>query len=75
MRAEKVLSADQLEILHGLPPLLWTRDAAIAVHMACARQFLPAARRAHDELGLAWPQAFEDAVRDHLRRELDLTIG
>lgn len=75
MRAEKVLSADQLEILHGLPPLLWTRDAAIALHVACARQFLPAARQASDELGLAWPQAFEDAVRDHLCRELDLTIG
>ena len=75
MRAEKTLSSAQLEILQGLPPLLWTRDAAIDLNMACARHFLPTARRAHDNLGLAWPQAFEDAVRHHLYRELGLTVG
>lgn len=75
MRLEKTLSADQLEILRGLPPLLWTRDATIELHLACARRFLPAARQAYQDLGMAWPQAFEDAVRTHLRRELDLAVG
>lgn len=75
MRLERVLSADQLETLGGLPPLLWTRDAAIDLHLACAAHFLPAARRAYDDLGLPWPQAFENAVRSQLRRELDLALG
>lgn len=75
MRLEKALSPDQLEILYGLPPLLWTRDAAIDLHLACARRFLPAARQAYGDLGLSWPQAFEDAVRNHLQRELDLALS
>ena len=74
MRSEASLSPDQREVLYALPPLLWTRDAAIDLHLACARRFLPAARRAYRELGLAWPQPFEDAVRLHLNRELGLTF-
>lgn len=75
MRLERTLSPEQLEILRGLPPLLWTRDAAIELHVACARRFLPAARGAYEDLELIWPQAFEDAVRHHLDRELGLTLA
>lgn len=74
MRLERTLSSAQLGILHGLPPLFWTRDAVIDLHVACAYRFLPAAKRAYADLGLAWPHAFEDAVRAHLRRELGLSL-
>lgn len=73
MRVERTLGPDQLEVLYALPPLTWTRESVIELHLACARRFLPLARRAYQDLGLAWPQAFEDAVRDHLHRELGLT--
>ncbi|MFZ0215422.1 MAG: hypothetical protein WAM30_05715 [Candidatus Dormiibacterota bacterium] len=74
MRWERTLSLDQLEILRGLPSLDWTRDAVIDLHLACAREFLSAARRAYEALGLTWPQSFEDAVRLYVDRELGLTF-
>lgn len=74
MRLEKTLSSEQLEVLRGLPPLSWTRDAAIDLHLACARRFLPVAKGAYQDLGLHWPQPFEDAVRTHLHRELGLAF-
>jgi Nucleotidyltransferase domain len=75
MRLEKILSPGHLEVLRSLPPLVWTREAVIDLHLACASRFLPVARRASEDLGLVWPQAFEDAVRNHLRRELDLELS
>jgi hypothetical protein len=60
-----------LEAAAGWPA---TRSGAIDGTLSLAAAFLPRARRLAREVGASWPEALEAAVRDHLRRELDLTL-
>ncbi len=64
------LAADQQAQLVGLPPLSATRESVIEAHRALAAIFLPRARRLADEIGMAWPTAFEDATRRNLAAKL-----
>lgn len=66
----RVLPAEEMYLLAGLPYPSPARDLVIAAHVAIARAFLPRARALHDRLGLDWPAALEDATRRRLRATL-----
>lgn len=75
MRRHASLTAEQRDALEALPPLVATREAAIAANMALAQLFLPRARRLAAGIGMAWPEAFEAATRRHLKRTLDVDLS
>jgi predicted nucleotidyltransferase len=74
LRLRGLLPPEQLRELTALPPIEATRATALAGHLACARAFLPLARELHDRCGLPWPRELEEALRRHLRTELDLEL-
>jgi hypothetical protein len=65
----------QLAAIDELPPILATRESAIAVHMAVARLFLPLARDLSKRTGTPWPDALESALRAHLDSQLGLKLS
>jgi hypothetical protein len=65
----------QLAAIDELPPILATRESAIAVHMAVARLFLPLARDLSKRTGTPWPDALESALRAHLESQLGLKLS
>jgi predicted nucleotidyltransferase len=69
-----LLPAERLRELTDLPPIEATRAAAVAGHLACARAFLPLAKGLHERCGVPWPSELEEALRRHLRAELDLEL-
>lgn len=69
MHLSKVLPAEQMERLASLPPLYADRDSAIALHLECARLFLPVAR---SMLGAEHPDRLERACWEYLEGELGL---
>jgi predicted nucleotidyltransferase len=69
-----LLPPERLRQLTDLPPIEATRVAALAGHLACARAFLPLARDLHDRCGVRWPVELEEALRRHLRTELDVEL-
>jgi hypothetical protein len=74
LRLREIISPERERMLASLPPLEATRESAIALHLACARQFLPIARRLAAATGATWPSALERAVAGHLRRELGIEL-
>jgi len=64
----------QLAAIDELPPILATRESAIAVHMAVARLFLPLARDLSKRTATPWPDALESALRAHLDTQLGLKL-
>lgn len=66
------LSEEQLGLLASIPPAAPTRQSIIDAHIACARAFLPRARRMAEQWNIEWPQAFEDATWRHLEREVGI---
>lgn len=74
LRLAGLLPPVRLRVLAGLPPIEATRASAVAVHLECARAFLPLARDLHDRCGLTWPADLDDALRRHLRAELGLEL-
>lgn len=69
-RLNPLLGEDQRAALDRLPPLAPTREAVVEGSLACARLFLPLARRVLGERGIPYPSAFEDATVAHLERAL-----
>ena len=65
-----LLTAEQRDVLAGVPALEPTMASVVAGRLAYARLFLPQARRLMGSLGLEYPRAFEDATRRHLREML-----
>jgi hypothetical protein len=74
LRLRGLLPPERLRQLTELPPLEATREAALAGHLACARAFLPLARDLHDRCDRPWPKELEEALRRHLRTELDVEL-
>lgn len=66
------LKPEQQAELVNLPPLSADRDSVIEAHRALAAVFLPRAKRLAEEVGMVWPQAFEDATRRNLAAKLQL---
>jgi predicted nucleotidyltransferase len=69
-RLNDKLTVEQRTLVEALPPIIATREAAIAAHLAVAKLFLPRARR----LVQAWPSDLERATRSYLLRELGLEL-
>ena len=74
LKRRPLLTAQQLGELDGLPPLSPERESVLANQAALARIFLPRARRLAKATGAEWPEAFEQATLEHLKRELGLEI-
>jgi hypothetical protein len=66
----KLYSPEQLALIASVPMPEPTREGLIDAHLACARAFLPHARRMAKRLSIEWPQRFEDAAWRHIEREL-----
>lgn len=73
-RLNRYLTAKQRELLTALPPLAPAREAIVEGHLACARLFLPEARRLMRQYDLPYPEDFARATLAHLHRALGLTI-
>lgn len=73
-RVTDMLDAEQIVALEALPAVAAEPTSLAAFNRACAGLFLPRARALCAKLGGTWPQAFEDATRAHLKRNLDLDI-
>ena len=75
MQLRGLLPDAQLAAIGELPPILATRESAIAVHMAVAQLFLPLARDMSKRTGTPWPDALESALRAHLDSQLSLKLS
>ncbi len=74
LRLSRLLRPDHYATLRALPPLVATREAVLAGHVACAEAFLPLARDMVGRTGCRWPDDLERAARDHLSRRLGITL-
>jgi predicted nucleotidyltransferase len=72
LRRNPFLTAEQRQELESVPPVWADRGALLAARESLARMFLPRARRLAQQIGMPWPQDFEDAARRHLREKLEL---
>ena len=68
LHPSRVLPAADMAILNALPFPGPERRAVIDAHFAIARAFFPRARAVSARIGMAWPEPFEAATREHLRR-------
>lgn len=66
----KVLPKEDMALLAALPTPASDTQAVIEAQLAYARMVLPRARAVSAQCGAPWPEAFEAAVRAHLKRSL-----
>ncbi len=62
LHLNRLITQAQKDELLALPPPVPDRDALIAAHQSYAAAYLPSARRHAQDLGVAWPEAFEAAT-------------
>jgi predicted nucleotidyltransferase len=65
------LTEDQRRALEALPPVGAEPESLLAANRALTALFFPRARALAVKIGMAWPQALEDATRAHLKKNLD----
>ena len=75
LHLNRLLSADQQQILADLPVAVADRESVIAAHLACAAAFRPLAYELHQRCGLEWPNELESALRRHLSRTLSVDLA
>jgi len=68
------LNDEQKAALAALPHVIAEPDSIAAGDLALARLFLARARPFAERIGAEWPQALEDAARNHLRKTLGWEI-
>jgi hypothetical protein len=66
---------EQRNALAGLPTLAPTLESIVEGRAAYVRLFLPRARRLMEAHNLSYPQAFEDATRQHLKQNLGIDVA
>ena len=71
-RLNAYLTAEQRTALEAIPQPGANRAELLAAERALAGLFLPIAKDTLARAGAPWPQALEDATRQHLQRTLDL---
>lgn len=74
LQLNRLLTAEQQDLLTFLPPPIPTRDGVIDAHRAYASAYLHRARayaQAHD---IPWPDRFEDVTLTQIGEQLDLRI-
>lgn len=74
LHLSRVITDGQMAELEALPYPGPTRSEVLEAHSALAKSFFPRARRLAAELGLPWPDAFEDATRKHLQRAFGVEL-
>ncbi|HEV2557441.1 MAG TPA: nucleotidyltransferase domain-containing protein [Microvirga sp.] len=74
LHLSRALSPDQMRVLEAVPFPQPEPASIIAAHLAVARLFLPRAKALAARAGVPWPQAFEEATRAHLERELKVEV-
>jgi predicted nucleotidyltransferase len=67
-RLNPYLSSEQRAAVEAIPLPGPSRESFIAANQALARLFMPLAKETLARAGAAWPQALEDATRQHLTR-------
>jgi len=72
LHLNRLITAEQKDLLVALPPPEPTREAMIEGHMAYAAAYLPRARRMAARLDVAWPERFEDVTWTRLQQTLGL---
>ncbi len=75
LHLSRLVSAEQLQVLAGLPAPVAEREAVIVANLAYARAFLPEARAFATEIGAAWPGALADATFRALAERVDPRFG
>jgi hypothetical protein len=68
------LTDEQYAVLEALPWPQATRDELIAAHAVIGSRLVEVGRTVAAQVGVSWPQPLEDAVRAHLRRELEIEL-
>jgi len=68
------LTDEQYAVLETLPWPAANAGELVEAHRVIGSRLIEVGRPIADLVGLAWPQALEDAVRAHLRRELDIEL-
>jgi hypothetical protein len=71
-RLRAFLTDEQRQAVEALPPPAANRESLIAANIALARLYIPLARSVAEREGVAWPEAFEAATREHLARTLGM---
>jgi predicted nucleotidyltransferase len=75
LRLSERLTPEQRDTIASFPPLQPTATSVLAVQRALAQDLLPRARRVLHTLGVAYPDALEEALLDHLARNgIDLGV-
>jgi len=69
------LTSEQQALLRSLPVPQPARDSVLQARNAALRTFIEQARRIARNCGVQWPAELELAVRQFLRRELNLPLG
>jgi predicted nucleotidyltransferase len=67
------LRPEQRSVLEALPAAVDSAESLVDVHLQFARAFLGAARPLAAHLGVAWPDALEQAATAHLRDVLQIS--
>lgn len=73
LHLNRLITDEQKAVLTALPSPVPDRDALIAAHMAYAGAYLPRARRMAAQLGVDWPERFEEIMRARLSATLDVS--
>lgn len=68
LHLSRTITPAQMDELLALPYPSPVREEVLEAHWALARTFFPRARALADRLGIAWPEAFEQATKRHLQR-------
>lgn len=72
LHLSRLLPQAELDMLAALPAPIHARDPA--PQLAVARAFVDRARPLAAEIGVPWPQQWEDDLRSHLAKSLQITL-
>lgn len=72
LHLNRLLTAEQRDVLLSMPPPLMEREGMIAAHLAYAEAYLPRAKARAAALDVDWPQRFEDVTWEKLRETLGI---
>jgi hypothetical protein len=70
LHLNRLITDDQKELLASLPQPVPTRDSLIAANLAYAAAYLPRARKLASLWGIEWPEQFEAATWERLKKTL-----
>lgn len=73
LHLNRLITDAQKAVLMSMPAAVPTREGMIAAHLAYAEAYLPRARKRAAELGVAWPERFEEVTWAQLERTLGIT--